>query len=158
MKNPTYFSEFPNIKYPYKINKAGIVDSFTIKDYFHLLKVRGEVRNTATIYSPHTIINGQRPDQLSFELYGSEAYYWVILQVNDIVDVHNEWPLGNYELDEYILRKYGSYDKASEVHHYETIETFDEEGNKVLPGRGGLSAVDRGYIQWCRISQYQCCC
>ena len=146
MKNPTYFSDFPNIKYPYKINKAGIVDSFTIKDYFHLLKVRGEITNVATLYSPHTIINGQRPDQLSFELYGNESYYWVILQVNDIVDVHNEWPLGNYELDEYILKKYGSIEKSNEVHHYETIETLDLEGNMVLPGRGGTSTVDRGGV------------
>ena len=69
--------------------------------------------------------------------------YWVILQVNEIIDVHNQWPLSSYELDDYILRKYGSYEKAGEAHHYETIETYDDEGNLILPGRAG-PGPDRG--------------
>ena len=131
MAYPDYFSRFPNIKYPYRINRAGILDTFTIKDYFHLLKVREDILATDTIYSPMTIRNGERPDQLSYRLYGNEAFYWIILQINEIVDVHNEWPLGPYELDEYILKKYGSIEKSNEVHHYETIETFDKEGQSV---------------------------
>ena len=126
------------------MNRAGVVDTLTIKDYFHLLKVRDDILPEDTIYSPMTIRNGERPDQMSKRIYGDESYYWIILQVNEIVDVHNEWPLSNYELDRYILKKYGGYEKAAEVHHYETIETFDEEGNKVLPGRGGMSTIDRG--------------
>ena len=144
MGYPDYFSRFPNIKYPYKINRAGVVSSFTIKDYFHLLKVREDILPEDTIYSPLTIINGERPDQLSYRLYENEAYYWIILQINNIVDIHNEWPLGNYELDQYIIKKYGSIEASNQVHHYETIETLDEEGNRVLPGRGGDSTLDRG--------------
>lgn len=126
------------------MNRAGVVDTLTIKDYFHLLKVRDEILPEDTIYSPMTIRNGERPDQISKRIYGDESYYWLILQVNEIIDVHNEWPLSNYELDRYILKKYGGYEKSVEIHHYETIETFDEEGNKVLPGRGGMSTIDRG--------------
>lgn len=144
MAYPNYFSKFPDIKYPYKINRAGVVDTFTIKDYFHLLKVREDVFAKDTIYSPMTIINGERPDQLSHRIYDDESYYWIILQINEIVDVHNEWPLSNYDLDQYIIRKYGSIEASNQVHHYETIETFDGEGNRVLPGRGGDSIVDRG--------------
>ena len=143
MAYPDYFSRFPNIKYPYKINRAGITETFTIKDYFHLLKVRDEILSVDTFYSPYTVLNGERPDQISYRLYNDESLYWVILQVNDIVDVHNEWPLGNYELDQYIIKKYGSIEKSNDVHHYETIETYDEEGNRVLPGRGGDGPVDR---------------
>lgn len=144
MAYPTYFSKFPDIKYPYKINRAGVVDTFTIKDYFHLLKVRENVFARDTIYSPMTIIGGERPDQLSHRIYDDESYYWIILQINEIVDVHNEWPLSNYDLDQYIVKKYGSIEVSNQVHHYETIETFDEEGNRVLPGRGGGGIIDRG--------------
>jgi len=146
MAYPDYFSRFPDIKYPYKINRAGVVDTFTIKDYFHLLKVREDILDIDTFYSPMTIMNGERPDQMAYRIYEDESLYWVILQVNDIVDVHNEWPLGNYELDQYILKKYGSIEASNQVHHYETIETFDNDGNRVLPGRGGDSPVDRGGI------------
>ena len=146
MTYPTYFSEFPNIKYPYKINKAGVIDTFTIKDFFHLLKVRDEILSTDTIFDPYNIINGERPDQVSYKLYNDESLYWIILQVNDIVDVHNDWPLSSYELDEYVLKKYGSLESANEPHHYETIETFDGAGNLVLPGRGGMGLIDRGGV------------
>ena len=144
MGYPTYFSEFPNIKYPYKINKAGVVDTFTVKDYFHLLKVRDDILAEDTIYDPYYINNGQRPDQVAYDLYGDEGLYWILLQVNDIVDVHNEWPMSSYELEEYVLKKYGSIEASNEVHHYETIETYDQAGNLVLPGRGGGSPIDRG--------------
>ena len=144
MGYPKYFSKFPNIKYPYHMNRAGVVDTLTVKDFFHLLKVRDDIFAEDTIYSPLTIRGGERPDQVSYRLYEDESLYWIILQINNIVDVHNEWPLSNHELDRYILKKYGSHEKANEIHHYETIETFDEEGNRVLPGRGGMSVVDRG--------------
>ena len=144
MAYPDYFSRFPNIKYPYKINRAGVVESFTIKDYFHLLKVRDDILTFDTFYSPMTIINGERPDQMSYRLYDDESLYWVILQVNDIIDVHNEWPLSNNDLDEYIIKKYGSIEASKEIHHYETVEVTDGEGNRVLPGRGGMSVIDRG--------------
>ena len=140
---PNYFSRFPTIKYPYKINRAGVTDTITIKDYFHLQKVRENILDLDTIYSPVTIINGERPDQLAGRMYQDTGLYWVILQVNDIIDVYNEWPMNNQDLDEYILRKYGSYEKSNDIHHYETIETFDGEGNRVLPGRGGSLNMDR---------------
>lgn len=148
MVYPNYFSRFPNIKYPYEINRAGVESTITIKDYFHLLKVRDDILATNSFYSPMTIKNGERPDQLSYRLYRDESLYWTILQVNDIVDVHNEWPLGNYELDQYIIKKYGSDEATTQIHHYETIETFDGEGNRVLPGRGGSLNIDRnGYAE-----------
>ena len=79
MAYPNYFSKFPNIKYPFKINRAGVVDTFTIKDFFHLLKVRDDVSSIDTFYSPITIKNGERPDQLSYRFYEDESLYWIIL-------------------------------------------------------------------------------
>ena len=142
MASPDYFSRFPNIDYGVKINKAGLVDTIKIKDYFHLLTVRDDITPTTTIYEPYFVKNGERPDQVSYDYYGDEQYYWVILQINEIIDVHNEWPLSQYELDEYIVKKYGSVAASEETRHYETIEVKDKDGNVILPGRG--SGVDRG--------------
>ena len=134
MGYPKYFSYFKNIKYAVSANKAGIENTINIKDYFHLLRVRDDIFKEDTVYTEYYIKNGERPDQISYDKYGTESFYWMILQVNDIVDYYNQWPLSQNELNEFILKKYGSYEGAEAIHHYETVETFDDEGNFVLPG------------------------
>lgn len=143
MASPKYFSYLPNIDYPVRMNRAGLVDTLKVKDFFHLMKIREDLFDDETLYEPYYIENGERPDQVSYGFYGDAQYYWVILQTNDIVDVYQDWPLSSWELDEYVLKKYGSHEKAGETHHYETITTYDDEGNLVLPGRG-MPGPDRG--------------
>ena len=143
MAAPNYFSKFPNLKYPIRMDRAGNTDNINIKDYFHLLKMRDSVFAEDTMYDKYYIQNGERPDQVAQKMYSNPGYYWVILQVNEIIDVFQQWPLSSYELDAYILKKYGTYEKAAEPHHYETIRTLDDDGNLVLPGRGG-PGPDRG--------------
>jgi len=146
MATPKYFSNFPNIDYALKMNKAGIVDYITVKDYFHLLVTRDDIRAEKTIYSPYVIKNGERPDQIAYKEYGDEQYYWIILQVNEITDYYSEWPLSQYELDEYIIKKYGLVG-AEEVRHYETLEIKNEDGIVIVPGRGAPDPNRGGLAQ-----------
>lgn len=143
MATPNYFSKLPNIKYATHMNKAGVVDYINIKDYFHLLKVRDDISPTKTLYEPYTVKNGERPEQISYDFYGDEQYYWVILQINDIVDYYSQWTLSQYEFDEYVIKKYGSLSAANETRHYETLEILDLDGNLIMPGRGAPS-MERG--------------
>ena len=32
--------------------------------------------------------NLRDPDQISYEQYGDEQYYWIILQINEIIDFY----------------------------------------------------------------------
>lgn len=134
MSFPRYFEQFKNIKYAVSTNKAGIPSYITIKDFFHLLKVRDDIFKEDTVYTEYYIQNGERPENISYRLYGDEQYYWIILQINDIVDYYNQWPLSSQELEKFILKKYGSWETASNPHHWETVETFDDNGNLVIPG------------------------
>lgn len=133
MTYPTYFDYFPNNKYTLTVNKAGKPSYFNVKDFFHRMKVKDEILSSSTLYYSYNIINGKRPEQISYERYGDEQYYWVILQINNIVDYYNEWPLSYTELQEYLLKKYGSWENIEGVHHYETVETTDDDGNVLLP-------------------------
>lgn len=147
MATPKYFNQFPNIEYPYRLNKAGIADTIQIKDYFHFLTVRDGIFKNDTLYTPYYINNGERPDQISWKLYSDEQYYWIILQINNIVDYYNEWPLSYTELEEFIVKKYGSIPASDEIHHYETVEIKDEEGNLLVPGRGTPTPERGGLAQ-----------
>ena len=134
MATPTYFSNFPDIDYAFKINKAGQPVACAIKDYFHLMKVRDDLYKYDTIYDNYYIKNAQRPDEVSYELYDDEQYYWVILQINDITDYYNQWPMHDNELEDFINLKYGSEEVADSVRFYETEPQYDNDGNVVYPG------------------------
>ena len=142
MTKPRYFKDFPNLRYAISANQAGIPNYITIKDYFHLLKPRDDIFREETLYQEYIVQNGERPDQISKEFYGDEQYYWIILQINEITDYWNQWPLSQYELDEFITRKYLSDAEANATHHYETEEVTDINGNVLL--RPGLT-VDASF-------------
>ena len=136
MSTPRYFQYFPDIQYALSINKAGKPNYINIKDYFHLLQVRDDVYREETLYTRYKIQNGERPDQISYKFYGDEQFYWIILQVNEIIDYYQQWPLSETELGEFVNKKYGGAVGSKKIHHYETVATYDEAtpSNLMLPG------------------------
>jgi len=133
MAYPQYFRNLPNIEYVSGANKRGQIQYLDIKDYFVMSSVREDIFAEDTLYVDYTVQNGTTPDQISFEEYGDEQYYWTILQINGITEYYNDWPMSQVELDEYILRKYGSDTGAAQTKQWETREVLDENGNLVLP-------------------------
>ena len=138
MSKPKYFQYFPNIHYALRANKAGKTENIEIKDYFNLLQIRDDIYKEDTLYSPYVIKNGQRPDQISYDFYGDEQFYWIILQINNITDYYTEWPLAEDEFSEYVLKKYGNAAGAGQTKQWETVETFDKAEPPNLVLEGGL--------------------
>jgi len=51
------------------------------------------------------------------------------------LNIQSEWPLPQSSFDEFLLEKYGTYEKLhSGIHHYETLEIKNLKGAVVLPG------------------------
>jgi len=142
MSSPKYFQNFPNIQYALSVNKAGKPNYINIKDYFHLLAVRDDIFREDTLYTKYTIQDGERPDMISYKFYDDEQYYWILLQINEIVDYYTQWPLSEVELEQFVYKKYGGPAAAGNVHHYETVRTEDNATppNLVLPG--GLKVAE----------------
>lgn len=135
MATPKFFQQIRNnVKYAMKASHVGVTDYIEIADFFRSLVVRRDVLDTDTLYNTYEVKDGERPDQISYEEYGDEQYYWVILQINGITDYYSQWPLSAKELEEYTNKKYGGVAGANETHHWETVETYNSEGVKVLDG------------------------
>jgi hypothetical protein len=56
--------------------------------------------------STYTIKTGDTPRSLSYYLYGSERYEWLIYCMNSIVNPYYDWPLSEDSFYEYINSKY----------------------------------------------------
>jgi hypothetical protein len=143
MSTPNYFNNFPNIDYANALNKAGIQTKIPIKDYFHMLRVKDNVFTKVSNYYTYNIQYGERPEQVALKEYGDSKHYWLILNINNITDTYSQWPLTPYELDVFITKKYKTTENANEIHHYETQEVINDDGDVLL--EAGL-VVDPDFV------------
>lgn len=131
----SYFRELPNIQYQQNPKGFGAFKDFTtVKNFFKRPKIREDIFNNLANFNKYEIQDGERPEQIAKKFYGDSSLDWVIKITNNIINVNDEWPLDNESLNNYMLDKYGSYEKIAEVHHYETIEYKDPFGRVIIPG------------------------
>ena len=62
------------------------------------------------------------PETLSYRLYGDSEYHWVLLIINNIVNVRKDWPLKSREFGDFVSAKYPTQLEQNAVHHYEDEE------------------------------------
>ena len=117
-----YFSIVPNIEYDEKpISYPFSESDFVVaKNFFRRYKVNDDVFSNAVLFQPYAIEDGERPDTLANKAYGNSFYDWVILIVNNMVNVKYDWPMTNYEVYKVLESEYD--DPYGEIHHYETDE------------------------------------
>jgi hypothetical protein len=119
-----YFSRVPNLDYVSRLkDNRSTNDYIEVKNLFLRAKVREDIFNNISFFEKYNVIGDSRPDNVAYEFYGDENLDWVVLMSNNIMNVYDEWPKSQDQLDQYLLSKYGSYDELyNGIHHYETIE------------------------------------
>ena len=131
----SYFRQVPNFEY---VNRtAGVQDISnytTVKNLFKRGKLRPDIIQDLTYFEKYTVVGDDRPDNVAEKYYGDPTLDWLILLSNNITNIQSEWPLPQRALDEFLLEKYGTYDKLhSGTHHYETKEIKNIKGAVILP-------------------------
>ena len=127
-----YFKELPDLLYPSLLPKSTRSDEkIRVKNLFRRAKIRTDA-NGLTLTQLYQVPEGERPEMTAEKLYEDPELDWIILTVNNITSVRDQWPLTNDELQSYILEKYGSQAALTEPHHYETKEIRDTFGRVVL--------------------------
>jgi len=138
----SYFRELPDVEYqsPFatRISSSSYVKA---KNIFRRMKIRDDLQNIFTVFDKYEIREGARPDTIAEEFYGKSDLDWVVLLSANIINVRDQWPLSSKDLYEYTVSKYG-LENINRVHHYETKEIKNSDGNTVLPK--GL-VVDEDY-------------
>jgi len=117
-----YFDEFPDILLPsFSDGRNSSSDFSKSKNLFKRAKIRDDFFETATVFGYYSILGDDRPDNVAQKLYGDSSLDWVVLIANNIINVRDEWPMSQYDLERYLDNKY-SPEQLQEIHHYETKE------------------------------------
>lgn len=88
----SFFKDFPLIQ----------IDNRFYHDIFRFVDVNERLLSSFLQYEQVSILDGERPDQLSYRLYGDERFYWTFFIVNDSLKAGlKAWPLSTHALTQY---------------------------------------------------------
>ena len=111
-----YFSSIQNVQYD--INGTEPNNYRTVTNIMKRARFKTSIIEDISDYYPYSILEGERPDIVSFKKYGTVAYTYLILLVNDIVDPIFDWPLHSRQFESYIIEKYASISTAQRTNKY----------------------------------------
>ena len=146
----TYFRQLPNLDYPSLANdRTSAYDYNQVKNIFKRAVLREDVIDSYFQFEQYLIEGDDRPDNVATELYNDPNLDWVVLTTNNIINVRDEWPMSQNDLQNYLTNKYTSAE-LSYVHHYETLKIVDSYQRLIQP-KGitveeghSITYVDRG--------------
>jgi len=129
----SYFRRLPNLDYPSLLKeRESNTDFVETKNLFRRAKVREDLFSNFMQFDKYKIIGDERPDNVAEKVYGSSDLDWVVLMSNNIIDINNEWPLTQFQLNSFLSNKYSPQNLVS-IHHYETLELRDNKNQLILP-------------------------
>ena len=137
-----YFNYIPDFNYVDRNPNAKLGDQVRVKNLFRRIKLREDIFQDTTVFEKYQIRGDDRPDNIANQFYGRPDYDWIVLVSNNIVNIQTEWPMPQNTFDSFILNKYGTYQNANAVHHYETREVKNTQGVTIVPAG---QIVDKGY-------------
>lgn len=115
-----FFKYYQSIDYTFADDFAPI--TVTLTDITLRSKIAERLNQFTSAMYDYVIADGERPDIVAENVYGSASYTWIVLLVNNIMSLY-DWPLTTDEFDAYIISKYGSLAAAkSGTAIYYTIE------------------------------------
>jgi hypothetical protein len=111
-----YFSQFPKISYDITGNNVVKV----VPDILRRIKIKSAIKDNLSMFDKYDVSSGETPEEVSYKVYGSTDYFYVILLVNEITDRYYGWPLSDQAFEEYVKNKYAN---PGAIHHYEKVQS-----------------------------------
>ena len=97
-----FFKEFPGVSYQF----GNEVDFTFVQDLSAYVDIIDDIKDNIDFYNFYDIVD-ERPDQLSFKLYGDVSYYWTFYLLNDKIR-RQGWPIRQVEIDDWIKSRYNN--------------------------------------------------
>ena len=124
-----FFDMMPKIVYDAK----GAGDFNIVTNLLKRVAIKAKVKDGAIMYDTYDIIEGQRPEEIAYLMYGDAELHWIILLMNDITDVYHDWPLSTPNFLRFVNDK---YDNPDAIHHWEILQSSGNIKTKIDVGDG----------------------
>jgi len=129
-----YFRYVPNFEYANRLREDKNISAYIqTKNLFRRGILREDIFQDLSYFTKYTIVGDDRPDNIAYDVYGSQYYDWLVLICNNVINYQNEWPLSQKSFENYLDTKYVTQQNLFSVHHYETIEVLDQSGFVIVP-------------------------
>ena len=113
-----YFQKFPFMAY--SVNND---DQYKlVRNILKRVKLRANVKGGLFLFDKYDVIEGEKPEDVAFKIYGDAEYHWVILMTNDVKDRYYDWPMSQPSFHQFLEDKYGVGESDS-IHHYEIAQS-----------------------------------
>ena len=112
-----YFKNFPTINYQGR----------NVRDITRRNKFLKSVTTNPLLFLPYTVKEGEKPEDIAYNYYGSTDYTWLVYLSNNIVDPYHQWHLSEENFHKYLIQKYeaDSLKTGYEVVDWSQDETID---------------------------------
>ena len=138
-----YFSYLPRVAVRTSTFRQNNVEPSVIaRNIFRKCTLIEEMQESILGFQQYSIANNERPDLIASNVYGDSLYDWVVLLCNNIINVYDDWPLSEQELQDYVKDKY----RLIMLLHINTIQSYKEFPYTLLAIRSGLSLLA---IEYC---------
>lgn len=125
-----YFKYLPKVYIRNKSAIAGQQPYELAVNIFRRIKIRDSLQGALLGFTQLEVPEGARPDQIAYDYYKDPGLDWVVLLVNNIININQDWPMNREELRAYVQDK---YDSIEGIKHYETKEQKLPDGTILLP-------------------------
>lgn len=149
-----YFRNLPNFDYVNRVKGGDNISDYTeVKNLFKRGKLREDIFQNITYFTKYKVVGDERPDEVAYKIYGDQNLDWIVMLSNNIMNLESEWPWSQESFDNYLLNKYGSYEKMYETRHYETNQIQDSdkrtivERGLIVPSDWSITFYDIGLEQ-----------
>lgn len=125
-----YFDKVPEILY-LKYDKNPEDGTYiAIRNIFARIKLIDNIVPGGTLFEDYFVKDGERPDTIAMDFYSDPGLDWIIMIINNIKNLYNDWPMTQPVFINYLNAQYDDY---KSIHHYETVEQ-KYNGEIILPG------------------------
>ena len=119
----------PDLMYNFSSNQLD-AKFILAKNIWKRGELHSEFKQSLTLFNEYIVQNGERPEDISTQIYNNPFYNWTILIINDITDYYAQWPRSVRQLQEYVDNKYTN---SAGTKHYITTEVTDDNGSIICP-------------------------
>ena len=137
----SYFKEFPLISYEFPNGEEKIYKNLSIRPAFI-----DELKNDTTNLQEYTIQDGDTPETLAYDVYEDESLHWIIMLINDVMNLYSDWPQSEQNLLDNMMKKYRTLEDSDGVlrtlSDLEVVEYLEFVGSTSNNFRGAIDLSD----------------